>query len=197
MLPKSLCSPNHFVKLMTAANLITSYRFMVGVFLLSFGLYHTRPMITLLLVISAALSDFLDGLFARLYRQTSTLGRLLDPIADFMFILGLTFSLWQESLVTTSFLIAVGLRYMTCLCIFRSQLNTCQYRPLFSGKCFAACLMVTLSATLFNACYLINIDQTIASFWVLSWILLWLSWIDYTLRHLSQTLRLYTNQSLS
>ena len=32
--------------------------------------------------IAAAITDVLDGYFARIYRQQSSLGRMLDPIAD-------------------------------------------------------------------------------------------------------------------
>ena len=36
----------------------------------------------LAIFIAAGVTDYLDGYFARLYAQQSTLGRMLDPIAD-------------------------------------------------------------------------------------------------------------------
>lgn len=41
----------------------------------------------ILLVLTAALTDFLDGLVARLSDQRSVVGALLDPIADRLFVL--------------------------------------------------------------------------------------------------------------
>jgi cardiolipin synthase (CMP-forming) len=36
----------------------------------------------LFLFIAASVTDYLDGYFARIWKQTSTIGRMLDPIAD-------------------------------------------------------------------------------------------------------------------
>jgi cardiolipin synthase len=36
--------------------------------------------------LAGALTDFFDGYFARLYNQTSALGRVLDPLADKLFV---------------------------------------------------------------------------------------------------------------
>src|SRR5208282_1963915 len=38
--------------------------------------------VALIIFIVAGVSDFLDGYFARMWRQQSSLGRMLDPIAD-------------------------------------------------------------------------------------------------------------------
>jgi len=38
--------------------------------------------VALAVFIAAGITDVLDGYFARMYRQTSSLGRMLDPIAD-------------------------------------------------------------------------------------------------------------------
>ena len=55
----------------------------VPVFVISFylpGLYG--DIIPFLLFIAASFTDFLDGLLARMYKEESKLGELLDPIAD-------------------------------------------------------------------------------------------------------------------
>ena len=38
--------------------------------------------VALVIFIAAGISDFLDGYFARIWGQQSSLGRMLDPIAD-------------------------------------------------------------------------------------------------------------------
>ena len=65
-------------------NILTIGRIIiVPFFVISFflpGFYG--EIIPFLLFILASFSDFLDGLLARLYREESKLGELLDPIAD-------------------------------------------------------------------------------------------------------------------
>ena len=65
-------------------NILTSGRIIiVPFFVISFflpGFYG--EIIPFLLFILASFTDFLDGLLARLYKEESKLGELLDPIAD-------------------------------------------------------------------------------------------------------------------
>jgi cardiolipin synthase (CMP-forming) len=51
--------------------------------------FHPLNLILVSLYFIMALTDFLDGWFARHLHQESTLGRVLDPIADKLAILGL------------------------------------------------------------------------------------------------------------
>ena len=56
---------------------------MVPVFVISFylpGFYG--DVIPFALFVVASFTDFLDGLLARMYKEESQLGELLDPIAD-------------------------------------------------------------------------------------------------------------------
>ena len=55
----------------------------VPIFVITFylpGFYG--DLIPFLLFVAASFSDFLDGLLARMYKEESKLGELLDPIAD-------------------------------------------------------------------------------------------------------------------
>jgi cardiolipin synthase len=45
-------------------------------------LYHNNIISAFCLYLTAVLTDFLDGFLARLLRQVSNLGKILDPIAD-------------------------------------------------------------------------------------------------------------------
>jgi len=70
--------------LITIPNLLTYGRIAaipVIVLLLVTG-YPALRWLALLLYLAAAVSDFFDGYLARKWNQISTLGRMLDPIAD-------------------------------------------------------------------------------------------------------------------
>jgi CDP-diacylglycerol---glycerol-3-phosphate 3-phosphatidyltransferase len=64
-------------------NVISLSRMVLAV---AFVFIHDTPT-RIILVVAAALTDFLDGLVARLADQRSVLGALLDPIADRLFVL--------------------------------------------------------------------------------------------------------------
>jgi CDP-diacylglycerol--glycerol-3-phosphate 3-phosphatidyltransferase len=65
-------------------NLITMGRIAAIPFVLFFidNYSPTRSFIATLIYLAAALSDFLDGYLARKRKQTSMLGKFLDPLAD-------------------------------------------------------------------------------------------------------------------
>ena len=56
----------------------------------------------LVIYVAAAISDFLDGYLARLWHQQSSLGRMLDPIADkvLVAVVLLVLSAWRGGLNT-------------------------------------------------------------------------------------------------
>ena len=65
-------------------NILTIGRIIiVPIFVLSFFLPgFFGDLIPFFLFVIASFTDFLDGLLARLYKEESKLGELLDPIAD-------------------------------------------------------------------------------------------------------------------
>lgn len=83
-----------------AANLISILR----VLLLPFLLYSLQQdgeyvsATTILLLLIAALTDLGDGYIARRFHQISDLGRILDPLADKIFLAGLVTALvlWRD-----------------------------------------------------------------------------------------------------
>lgn len=75
----------------------------------------------LALFVAAAVTDYLDGYFARAYAQSSALGRMLDPIADKLLVaaclLALTsvgdiagWSLWAALVILCREILVSGLR---------------------------------------------------------------------------------------
>lgn len=69
----------------TIPNILTTLRLLAAPGLVVMFLYFTRPWadwFALLLFVSAAVTDWFDGYLARLWKQESKLGAMLDPIAD-------------------------------------------------------------------------------------------------------------------
>ena len=65
----------------TIPNLLSLLRILLVPFFVS-AMLGRRPLAALILFSAAALTDFLDGLTARLLKQRSALGLFLDPVAD-------------------------------------------------------------------------------------------------------------------
>lgn len=69
----------------TVPNILTTLRLLAAPGVVLMFLYFTRPWadwFALLLFIGAAITDYFDGYLARLWKQESKLGAMLDPIAD-------------------------------------------------------------------------------------------------------------------
>lgn len=80
----------------------------------------TREWLALLIFLTAALTDLLDGYLARRRRQVTTLGKLLDPIADKLLISAAFISLveldrvpaWMVVLIVSREFAVSALRYV-------------------------------------------------------------------------------------
>jgi CDP-diacylglycerol--glycerol-3-phosphate 3-phosphatidyltransferase len=71
--------------LWTIPNILTILRLLAAPMVAVMFLYFTRPYadwFALILFLSAAITDWFDGYLARLWKQESRLGAMLDPIAD-------------------------------------------------------------------------------------------------------------------
>ena len=84
-LPMSIASPMRRSKALSLPNILTYGRLLAipaVVALLFWPEDRWSRWIALAIYIAAAITDYLDGYFARTYAQQSALGRMLDPIAD-------------------------------------------------------------------------------------------------------------------
>ncbi|MBZ8118470.1 CDP-diacylglycerol--glycerol-3-phosphate 3-phosphatidyltransferase [Roseovarius sp. LXJ103] len=69
----------------TVPNILTVMRLLAAPMIAVMFLYFTRPYadwFALILFISAAITDYIDGYLAREWKQETKLGAMLDPIAD-------------------------------------------------------------------------------------------------------------------
>ena len=72
-------------KVLTVPNLLSFLRLaLVPVFLML--IIEGNDALALLILVISSVTDFLDGLIARTFKQVSRLGQLLDPAADRLFI---------------------------------------------------------------------------------------------------------------
>lgn len=62
------------------------------------------------LIIIAALTDLLDGIFARKFHQVTELGKILDPVADKIAVIIVCFVLTLQEKIPLWFFIAAALR---------------------------------------------------------------------------------------
>ncbi|MDI9347048.1 MAG: CDP-diacylglycerol--glycerol-3-phosphate 3-phosphatidyltransferase [Methylacidiphilales bacterium] len=98
---------------MTFSNIITLLRIIVTPVIVFFILYfnysknYTYLNFAILLLILAAISDWLDGYIARVYNQVTSLGKMLDPLADKIII--------QLTLITIIVLYNTDLFIITCI----------------------------------------------------------------------------------
>lgn len=101
-------------------------------------------------VVVAALSDMFDGLAARWLRAESDTGRLLDPVADKVFVMALAGTLiaegaldpwWALGLALRDVVVLVGLFYTIA---GRQWARGRKMRPSWLGKCTTAAQFVVL-----------------------------------------------------
>ena len=83
-----------FVPLLVAALVQENLRFELGGFVLS------NEFLALAIFLTAAVTDLLDGYLARRWQQVTTVGTLLDPIADKLLISAALIALVQVHVVT-------------------------------------------------------------------------------------------------
>jgi len=170
-------------------NYITLFRLAITPFfftaLVSYEPGKEGTLLTALILFAiAAFSDALDGLLARVLKQTTPLGKFLDPLADkFLLLSGYLGLLFAEGLhytpplwitVTIVFRDIVILVGLVMIYLFS---GTIEVRPNFLGKCTSALQMVTILAILLQ-------HQFSPFLWTLTAIFTILSGVIYCAREL-------------
>jgi cardiolipin synthase len=178
---------------MTLANRITITRILLIPFFVGFAVYYgvsirdgapheSYRLTAIIIFIVAAASDGIDGFIARRFNQKSSLGVLLDPLADKALILAAIITLsitpWQQHLPL----------WFPILIIFRDTLSVGAYfllkhfteqprvHPHWTGKFATFFQMVAIGCVMLNATFIpLNYPVFIAGFFTFASGMIYLS----------------------
>lgn len=101
-------------------------------------------------------SEFLDGYLARMWNCESASGRMLDPVADKVFVGSVALTMVTRDILSLPLVLLVGLRDITVMCgwvwsfFHRQWSRYSDMKPLLSGKVATALqffLIINLTAT--------------------------------------------------
>ncbi len=97
-------------------------------------------------LVVSGITDYLDGKLARRLNQTSTLGAILDPVADRLFILAVVVGLWQRDIIPIWLAIVLPLRdvFLFSLVPFLRTRGFSSLPVHFLGKAATAALLYAL-----------------------------------------------------
>ncbi len=159
-------------------NLLT-YGRIIAVPLIAAALYvlegDARWVLAFLIFIAAAISDYFDGYFARAYNQQSSLGRMLDPIADKLLVAVVLlllvaegvikgWSIWAAILILSREILVSGLReYLAELDVTVHVTQLAKWKTTLQLVALGALLWAPIGETM------------ISGPWFLGIVLLWLS----------------------
>ena len=82
---------------------------MFGLLTISEGHYTLRIIIFIFAVL-VSLTDFFDGILARRLNQVTNIGRILDPVGDFLLIICFSVLLFLEKIITLWYFILIMIR---------------------------------------------------------------------------------------
>jgi cardiolipin synthase (CMP-forming) len=86
-------------RIVTIPNLLSVIRLLLVPVFLWLVLGPEKDEFALLVLMVAGITDYLDGKLARRFNQTSTVGAILDPVADRLFILAVVYGLWMRDII--------------------------------------------------------------------------------------------------
>ena len=82
-------------------NVLTSFRSLAAIVLPIIIIYggEIGALMATPILILAGISDYFDGFYARKYNVTSNFGKILDPVADKLLVIGVIFALASENML--------------------------------------------------------------------------------------------------
>jgi len=131
-------------------NILTLARILLLPFFAATLLYGEYK-IALLVFVSASVTDFLDGLIARIRKQETYFGKILDPVADKLFLIT-SFVLMSVSGLMPKWLTVVVISkdviVLTGSMILYLVTHSLKIEPTFFGKLASACQFVLIGLVL-------------------------------------------------
>ncbi|MEO6444871.1 MAG: CDP-alcohol phosphatidyltransferase family protein, partial [Gemmatimonadaceae bacterium] len=137
---------NRRILLLLPSAISLSRLFMAAAFALS-----ASPVTRIALVVSASLTDFLDGWLARKANLTTKWGALIDPIADRMFVFAaVSVFLFEGALSTTQYFLLLSRDIMTAIGFLVARavswLRPVAFRARLAGKIVTTLQLAALVA---------------------------------------------------
>ena len=116
-------------------NLLTIMRMLLIPFIPYMYIIHNNRFVSIILILFAAVSDFLDGYLARRFHLITEVGKVLDPLADKLLLIAIIFSLFYTSNFSALFLVAYLLIEITMI-VLGVMLYTRKRRVVISSNAF-------------------------------------------------------------
>lgn len=149
--------------LVVLPNALSIYRIFLAV-MIPFIWGKERSEIIILLLVSGALSDVLDGYLARHYNTQTKFGRIIDPIADKIFANVLFFLFYLDGLVPLGFIVVILLRDVLILMgasfLYIKSSGKIDFQPSYLGK-LSTCFQLLFLMVYFLHVFVTNIPQPV------------------------------------
>jgi CDP-diacylglycerol---glycerol-3-phosphate 3-phosphatidyltransferase len=168
--------------LLTPANIMTSFRIVISPVFIYLLIFHRVTWLTVVVGLTAAASDYFDGIVARRH-GTTTFGAFLDPLADKIMVLGSLYALiisrphGLTSFIVPSVLISLREIWMS---YFRARMAgrgiSVPATQLAKWKTFVQDWAIGFNCLPFTAKYPIFGEVTI---WVATFMTLYTGWLYY------------------
>jgi cardiolipin synthase len=170
-------------RVLTLANFISLLRAILAIPLI----YHLQKpessLILFILIIVIIASDALDGYFARKAHEVTHIGMWLDPLADSVVIVSVTFYLVLSGIFPMWFFVLFMIRYFTIALLGLYLINHSNFvnsvnKP---GKCATVAVAITL---VLHIPQIQAADYLKSIFLCIAFVLLLISWVLYMKRFL-------------
>lgn len=119
---------------------------------MAFALWYNHSLAVLLICCSAVVTDILDGYFARKFKQETESGRIIDPLADKVFVGAMVIMLALLGKVPGWFLASILIRDVLIFSggMFIKKRNGYVLPSNYPGKIAVVCISLTLLGLALN-----------------------------------------------
>ena len=173
----------HSDKIVTISNIISIIRAALVIPII-YSLKEGRGNVALLFIIIAIISDMLDGWLARISKEITELGKILDPVADKIVIFGVMLYLFLADLAPLNYFIFLLIRDITISLLGVYMLNNCRVSP--RANRMGKVSIIFTSAAILSFIYSEKIGKWKTPLIWVSIIFMSISWVQYCQTYIHQ-----------
>jgi len=173
----------HSDKIVTISNIISIIRAALVIPIIYF-LKEGRGNVALVFIIIAIISDMLDGWLARISKEITEIGKILDPAADKVVIFGVMLYLFLADLAPLNYFIFLLIRDITISLLGVYMLNNCRVSP--RANRMGKVSIIFTSAAILSFIYSDKIGQWKNPLIWVSIIFMSISWVQYCQTYIHQ-----------